>query len=674
MNGVMLADHLLDHGQSQQRVDRFVRRFQPSYRRLAYYAALPLVLTPELLNYLRNRFLRSEIEGEKLPWVAEVDLLLSDLCRQVGYEQYVMDTAVQAYLLAEMEQVLGSEEIERVARLLISYVNQLAHKNPSIAQRDRQSQQWAAMFYLADQRDIAVRQMAEAYSEAIAPVSTVRSTDRGSDRHEALWLARLTEKLAPQLAQYPGIVAYGRLVKKIVADPSNIDPEVLSQLDQPYRVLDIELPALSSLLPITVTAENLSSTDLVWKTFEFEVVTIAFDAVSETTVLPRPNFNFCSYTFEVATIQEGYQAIQTAEIALKLVENLFAQGGQRLTEIEELVLRGAIEGQTYREIAALMEDESLNMASLQRQVGNALWKRLAKILGEKVTKTNVLEVLNRWEFQRHVSRDQQDTQGFVEDFGNGVVIDLVQIPGGSFLMGSPETELERYGDESPLHEVTIAPFLLGRYTITQAQWRVVAGLPQVNRELNLDPSYFKGNDRPVEQVSWEDAVEFCDRLSQHTKREYRLPSEAEWEYACRAGTTTPFHYGETIATDLANYNGTDREYEGETYPGFYGVGSRGEYRKQTTDVDIFPANAFGLYDMHGNVWEWCLDHWHDNYEGAPTDGSAWLSEDKSLNRLLRGGSWNLYPRFCRSAVRFNGTPDDRFNDIGFRVLCLAART
>jgi formylglycine-generating enzyme required for sulfatase activity len=670
MNGVILSDQ----EQSQQRVDRFVRRFQPSYRRLAYYAALPLVLTPELLNYLRNRFLRGEIDGEKLPWVAEVDLLLSDLCRQVGYEQYVMDAAVQAYLMAEMEQVLGLDEMERVARLLISYVNQLAHTHPTIARRDRQSQRWAAMFYLVDQRDIAVREMAEAYSEAIAPVSnTDRSTDCWIDRHEALCLARLTEKLAPHLAQHPGIVAYGRLVKKIVADPSNIDPELLSQLDQTYRVLDIELPSLSPLLAIPVTAENLSSTDLVWKTFEFEVVTVAFDGVSETAVLPRPNFNFCSYTFEVATIQEGYQAIQTAEIALKLVENLFAQGGQRLTEIEELVLRGAIDGQTYREIAALVEDESLDMASLQRQVGNALWKRLAKILGEKVTKTNVLEVLNRWDFQRHVSREQRDTQGFVEDFGNGVVLDLVQIPGGTFLMGSPEAELDRYDDET-LHEVTIAPFLLGRYTITQAQWRLVAGLPQVNRELNPEPSYFKGKDRPVEQVSWEDAVEFCDRLSQHTNREYRLPSEAEWEYACRAGTTTPFHFGETIATDLVNYNGTDWEYEGKTYLGFYGMGSRGEYRKQTTDVGIFPANAFGLYDMHGNVWEWCLDHWHDNYEGAPTDGSAWLSEDKSSKRLLRGGSWFFNPRLCRSAVRVSNSPDFRDFNLGFRVLCLAART
>ena len=122
-------------------------------------------------------------------------------------------------------------------------------------------------------------------------------------------------------------------------------------------------------------------------------------------------------------------------------------------------------------------------------------------------------------------------------------------------MGSPEDERERYSNESPQHEVTVKSFFMGKYPVTQAQWKVVAALPQVNRKLNPDPSIFKGNDRPVETVSWYYAVEFCDRLSKLTGKSYRLPSEAEWEYACRAGTTTPFHFGKIITTDLANYNG-----------------------------------------------------------------------------------------------------------------------
>lgn len=270
----------------------------------------------------------------------------------------------------------------------------------------------------------------------------------------------------------------------------------------------------------------------------------------------------------------------------------------------------------------------------------------------------------------------------VEDLGNGVSLELVAIPGGTFQMGSPADEEGRdwyrnfdaslTDPEGPQHQVTVKPFWMGKYPITQAQWKTVATLPKVERALNSDPSQFKGANRPVERVSWQDAVEFCARLSKKTGHDYRLPSEAEWEYACRAGTTTPFHFGETITTDLANYCGTDWEYKGQTYPGSYGVGPQGEYREQTTEVGGFPPNGFGLYEMHGNVWEWCLDHWHDNYQGAPSDGSAWVEDGDSTRRLLRGGAWGSYPRLCRSANRLRRTLDYRSNDIGFRVVCGSA--
>ncbi|MBW4654135.1 MAG: SUMF1/EgtB/PvdO family nonheme iron enzyme [Kaiparowitsia implicata GSE-PSE-MK54-09C] len=245
-----------------------------------------------------------------------------------------------------------------------------------------------------------------------------------------------------------------------------------------------------------------------------------------------------------------------------------------------------------------------------------------------------------------------------EELGSGVTLDLVMVPGGSFMMGSPDSEVGD-SDEKPQHEVKVPSFLMGKYAVTQAQWKAVAALPQVARDLEADPSHFKGPNRPVEQVSWGDAVEFCERLSQRTGKLYRLPSEAEWEYACRAGTTTPFHFGETITTDLGNYNGNDT----------YGNGPKGTYREQTTDVGTFSANAFGLYDMHGNVWEWCLDHWYDNYSGAPTDGSAWLSSNEDSRRLLRGGSWYNYPWSCRSAYRFRNARDSRLDNLGFRVVC-----
>ena len=262
-------------------------------------------------------------------------------------------------------------------------------------------------------------------------------------------------------------------------------------------------------------------------------------------------------------------------------------------------------------------------------------------------------------------RQQGKTRYFIEDLSDVVGLDMVLISGGSFEMGSPESEEGRYERERPQHSVTAPTFFMGRYPITQEQWQIVAELPKIKRDLRTTPFRFEGDRHPVERISWYEAVEFCDRLSQETRREYRLPSEAEWEYACRAGTKTPFHFGETITTEVANYNGSNS----------YGRGPQGEYRKQTTAVDHFGiANAFGLCDMHGNVFEWCLDHWHENYEGAPTDGSAWLSSDEHNSRMIRGGSWDFDPRGCRSASRYYGSPDNSSNDIGFRVVCAVRET
>ncbi len=232
-----------------------------------------------------------------------------------------------------------------------------------------------------------------------------------------------------------------------------------------------------------------------------------------------------------------------------------------------------------------------------------------------------------------IQKEQRQASGYVELLGDNVNLEMVAIPQGTFRMGSPQNEPERYNNEDLQHKVTVPAFFMGKYPVTQAQWQVVAGLPQVERELKPDPSNFKGADRPVEQVFWLDAVEFCQRLSQLTGKEYRLPTEAEWEYACRAGTTTPFHFGGTITPELANYNWwgsynkieitKNKDFEGTTPMGQFGV-----------------ANAFGLYDMHGNVWEWCADQWHSNYEGAPADGSAWIDETRSgqTSYVLRGGS------------------------------------
>jgi formylglycine-generating enzyme required for sulfatase activity len=245
-----------------------------------------------------------------------------------------------------------------------------------------------------------------------------------------------------------------------------------------------------------------------------------------------------------------------------------------------------------------------------------------------------------------VDRPKGNAEVFVEDLGNGISLTMVKIPGGEFLMGSPASEEERYDDESPQHSVKVPEFYLGQTLVTQAQWQQLMS--------NNNPSKFTGDGKlPVEQVSWLDTQEFCQKLFEQTQRAYRLPSEAEWEYACRAGTTTPYYFGETITKELANYGGQ---------------------RGKTTPVGEFPPNEFGLYDLHGNVWEWCLDHWHENYQLAPSDGSVWLSDNDKANRVLRGGSWNSYPRSCRSASRYNDTPVNRVGIIGFRVVCEIPRT
>ncbi len=214
-------------------------------------------------------------------------------------------------------------------------------------------------------------------------------------------------------------------------------------------------------------------------------------------------------------------------------------------------------------------------------------------------------------------------------------------------MGVPYKDAKRRNSEEPQHNVNISPFFMGKYEVTQGQWEAVMG---------NNPSNFKGAKRPVEEVSWAQAVEFCRKLSQKTGKTYRLPSEAEWEYACRAGTTTPFYFGDTSTPDLVNYDGN--------HP--YGSAPKGLYRKQTTDVGSFPPNPFGLYDMHGNVWEWCSDRWHDNYNGAPTDGSSWETGTND-NRVLRGGSWDLNAVFCRSAYRVWVSAGFRWWFGGFRV-------
>lgn len=238
-----------------------------------------------------------------------------------------------------------------------------------------------------------------------------------------------------------------------------------------------------------------------------------------------------------------------------------------------------------------------------------------------------------------VKPENKSASNFSVDLGGGVSLDLVYIRGGTFRMGSSQEK-----NEQPIHQVKVPEFWIGKYQVTQEQWCRIMG---------NNPSAFQGDKRPVEQVSWNDAVEFCQRLTQNTGKEFRLPSEAEWEYSCRAGSETSYCFGED-SNRLKEY-------------ACYGIWLKGH-----DPVGQKKPNAWGLYDMHGNVWEWCADDWHDNYNGAPNDGSIWLSN--SNIKILREGSWYSNAVLCRCASRGRLARVLRSNGLGFRVACGFPRT
>jgi formylglycine-generating enzyme required for sulfatase activity len=272
---------------------------------------------------------------------------------------------------------------------------------------------------------------------------------------------------------------------------------------------------------------------------------------------------------------------------------------------------------------------------------------------------------------------------FQTELLGGMMLDMVQIPGGGFMMGTLESDLvavkqgssrsmerefnndivesliRRFNWEAPKHMVKVPAFYMSKYEITQAQWRAVASLPKVKTDLLSDPSSFKGSNLPVETITWEEAIEFCERLSLATGRRFRLPTEAEWEYAARAGTNTPFNFGDSIRTEWANFQGK--------FP--YNNSPKGDFRETTVAAgSLGGPNAFGLYDMHGNVWEWCSDVWNESYEGAPSDGSSWETGKIPYLRIIRGGAWDSLGGECRSNARNRMTATIRLNSIGLRIV------
>jgi formylglycine-generating enzyme required for sulfatase activity len=513
----------------------FERRFGTEHLILACHAALPLIVTPELVNLIRINFLDNQLVNKQISWLAEADFLLSSLVRPLDDGLFEVEPSIREVLLVDLEDKFGRERQVELAQFLQFYLERKSDlQQPEEITR---TQLWIAQAYTQPDK-------------VIAEITALRNSSlQDSSLSEANPLPKISEQI--QFATTLEILA---------------EPLQQTSQQQEYQYLLHDSRVISQLL--YGEEEELEQSDIVQEAALLSPVLVRS--------LSQPPLQ--TFEFEVAT-----------------VEVIPAKGRRKTPEI-------------------------------------------------------------------NIVKRKEQAQLFIEKLPNDIILEMVSISGGKFLMGSPETEEESSNSERPQHEVTVPPFFMGKYPITQAQWRAVATLPQVNCTLKPDPSGFKGDDLPVETISWDEAVEFCDRISKYTGKNYRLPSEAEWEYACRGGTTTPFHFGETITPELANYNG---EYT-------YGSGTKGENKSQTTPVGSFKvANAFGLFDMHGNVWERCLDDWHDSYKNAPKDGSAWLNQQqKSDNdnqiKMLRGGSWILSPEYCRSASR--DLNDFDYDVVGFRVV------
>jgi formylglycine-generating enzyme required for sulfatase activity len=587
----------------------FASSYGPDPLLLLLHASVPETLRPDILHLIQINFLAGPADPCR-----EADVLFAPFTTCLGGDYYRIDAQVRWHALALLRSIYREEprgREARVAELLWRHLEQLERGQRITVQTLLGDyiavQRWVALAYLEP------RDAARAFAQALRDLEAHSGADSIAAYAQ---LGGLAAALELPLAGEPELLTYAKGLDALAKGDEPNATRLLEALgDQPLQIGEVSLKAPTQWLGHQVEKQLQRQLEEQRKRELVEQQRQAEEVLNETE--PQP------------------VAADPLEVVVPTV--------------------AAIRLQSFSTTTCLLRRKS---GRWQNRSGQDRWIQ---------------------------ERRQVQVEGFLEQLGEGVAITMVKIPAGTFLMGSPRDETERSDVEGPLHEVKLASFFLGQTPITQAQWREVAGWQerpgeQWGRRLDLEPSYhqnkgMQGENKtrflagesnidqcPVERVSWWDAMEFCNRLSQRTGRTYTLPSEAQWEYACRAGTTTPFCFGETISSELANYNGKLT----------YADGPKGIYRSQTTPVGMFPANVWGLQDMHGNVWEWCADHWHPNYHGTPIDGSPKINPDAEMDvrRLLRGGSWRNHPAICRSAYRSISRPVSRDVTFGFRVCCL----
>jgi formylglycine-generating enzyme required for sulfatase activity len=591
---------------------------------LLLHASVPETLRPDILHLIQINFLAGPADPSR-----EADVLFAPFTTCLGGDFYRVDAQVRWHALALLrshyrEEVRGREV--RVAELLWRHLERLERGQRITVQTLLGDyiavQRWVALAYLEP------RDAARAFAQALRAIEAHSSADSITAYAQ---LGGLAAALELPLAGEPELLTYAKGLDALAKGDEPSATRLLEALgDQPLQIGEVSLKAPTQWLGYQVEKQLQRQLEEQKKRELVEQQRQAEEVLNET---------------EQEPVAADPPEVVHAEAVVPTV--------------------GAIRLQSFSFTTCLLRKEDNRWKK---------WQSEDRWIEERRT----LQVEGFLEQLEHEALRQRAG-------AQAVALTMVKIPAGSFLMGSPLAELERFKDEGPQHVVKLESFFMGQTPITQAQWREVAGWQEQTgekwgRQLNPDPSRFQSKEgqgktkvrlladesntdhRPVEQVSWLDAMEFCRRLSQRTGRNYTLPSEAQWEYACRAGTTTPFCFGETITAKLANYDGSLA----------YADGPKGDNRAQTTPVGISPANAWGMQDMHGNVREWCADHWHPNYYDAPDDGSPRINPNAKMDerRLLRGGSWVDFPRNCRSAFRDISHPGLRILAVGFRVCCL----
>ncbi len=579
---------------AKEKVSRFTRQFGEPHRKLAYYAALPLILTPELLNYLRNHFLRGEV-----PWVAEADLLLSELCRPVGYEQFAFDPEVRAYLIGQMREQIGETAMEETARLLIRYVHQLSRTTPHLSRDSLQAEQWSAMVFLKEKREDAVIEITKAFRDHLLPaVDATAQLNQAIPQTELARLVRITHELAAQLDEYPDLLRYASDVARLLAQPSGLMDLAKSGRgsDTVVRVAGVELPDIESYYGSDRQPLGIEN---------------------------QPVFATPDGTLEENTHAQNVNSH---------IKTIWHKGRSKIKDMYD--------GYARRLMPDYLSDGLANSITQNPTIP----KHFRDLF------------LTRMEDGSMVKDETQPGPA------------MVWLPGGTFLMGSPEGVGNN--NERPQHEVTLGHYAVGQYPVTVGEFRRFVEETGYRTEAEQgdgayvwdkkgewkktqvaswrNPYFEQADLNPVVCLSWNDAKAYCDWLSEKTGQAYSLLTEAKWEYACRAGSDARYGYGDDKA-GLGDYAWYSNNANSQTHP----VGQK-------------KPNTWHLYDLHGNVWEWCADWYADDYyqQFASVDP---IGPESGSGRIVRGGSWYQDSDYCRSAFRYYREPSLRLDSLGFRL-------